>query len=187
MSMKNINGPGPRVDFAYSLTKSLAPKAPLKLEGQKDHPIEAILSISQEAQALLEAEKQQFFGLDDYSPEELDAMFEQIKNSTDDSNNPMKIQLQCLQIAMRIISGDNVPMKDRAFLAEHEPEMLGRAMLLRRTKENPKDYKSLLADEKADEPANSLGKLSLSQGETSCAESISIDDSGASDNPTSQD
>lgn len=187
MRMENINRLGPKVDLGYSLTKSLAAKGPLKSEGHKDHPSEDSLSISQEAQALLEAEKQQFFGLNDYSPEELDAMFEQLKESTDDSNNPMKIQLQCLQIAMRIISGDNVPMKDRAFLAEHEPEMLGRAMLLRRTKENPKDYKSLLEDEKADEPANSLGEVSLSQGETSSAESISTNDSEASDNPTSQD
>ena len=148
MSISNTTGVGNKPDLTYNL-KHLAPsKTPLK-PVVSSPPIDDILSISHEAKALYEEEKEKYLGINDYSQEELDAMLEQLNSSADDDNNPMKIMLQCLQIAMRIISGDNVPSRDRAFLAEHEPDMLGRAMLLRRQKDDPKNYKSLLEDDKA--------------------------------------
>lgn len=74
-------------------------------------------------------------------------LFNQL-DDIDNSENPYMDKIKCLQIAIRIISGDKVPMKDEKFLMEHEPEMYFRAILLRRQKEDPKKHKSLLGDDK---------------------------------------
>lgn len=59
--------------------------------------------------------------------------------------------LKCLQIAMRILSGDRVPLKDEKFLAEKQPELYLKAILMKRTKIDPKKYKSLIPDEEDDD------------------------------------
>lgn len=76
-------------------------------------------------------------------------LFDQLDDVSND-DNPYADDLKVLQIAMRIIAGDNVPSKDERFLAEKDPAMYGRALLLRRQKDDPKDYKSLLEDKKDD-------------------------------------
>ncbi len=65
-------------------------------------------------------------------------------------NNPYENMIKCMKIAMRIIAGDEVPNRDKRFLAENEPAMFSRAILLRKHKDKPKKYDSLLEDKKND-------------------------------------
>lgn len=176
MSIGNTNGVRSKVDLTYNLESLASNKTPLKVAVPTSPPIDATLSISHEAKALLEKEKEQYIGLNNYSPEELERMFEQLKGSTDESNNPLKIKLQCLKIAMRIISGDTVPSKDKAFLAEHEPQMLSNALLLRRQKDKPKNHKSLLDDDKGNEPTDLSAPVSFEKSEGALEESVSADE-----------
>lgn len=63
------------------------------------------------------------------------------KNSNNDG-------IKYRQIAMGIISGDNVPNKDKIFLAENRPEIYLNALLLAQKNNHPKKYTSILQDEK---------------------------------------
>ena len=54
---------------------------------------------------------------------------------------------KCLKIAMRIMNGDKVPIKDVKYLAENQPEMYMKAQLLKRVNPEPKKYKSVLDDD----------------------------------------
>jgi len=62
-----------------------------------------------------------------------------------------RIRILCLKIAMRIVSGDIVPRKDHQYLAEHDPELYGKAISMRVEKEEPKKLKRLSKDEKEEE------------------------------------
>ena len=75
--------------------------------------------------------------------------------------NPYEAMTKCLQIAMRIISGDTVPKKDEQFLLENEPGMYSNSMLLRRQKDDPKEFKTLLEDEE-DDSEELIGSLDVS-------------------------
>ena len=61
-----------------------------------------------------------------------------------------KEKIRCLQIAMRIISGDNVPYEDHRYLREKDVELYGRAITMRVEKEDPKDLDRLSEDEEED-------------------------------------
>lgn len=60
----------------------------------------------------------------------------------------MKEKIRCLQIAMRIMSGDNVPIEDERYLAEKDIELYHQAKTMRIEKEDPKDHDRLSEDEK---------------------------------------
>ncbi len=53
-------------------------------------------------------------------------------------------KLNCILIAIRVMNGDRVPLKDMQYLRENEPEMYAQAILLRRKNDRPKDYKSVV-------------------------------------------
>jgi hypothetical protein len=55
---------------------------------------------------------------------------------------------KALRIASRIMRGDIVPDQDDKFLLENYPEMHMRAWMLRMSKEDPTEYKSVLDDDK---------------------------------------
>jgi len=59
-----------------------------------------------------------------------------------------KERIKCLQIAMRIMSGDKVPEEDHRYLREKDMEMYSRAISLRIEKKDPKEYDRLSEDEK---------------------------------------
>lgn len=77
-------------------------------------------------------------------------------NRTNESNKKgnkaLRDDLKCMIIATRIIAGDRVPSKDERFLAKNNPPLYLRAILLRRQKDNPKEYKSILEDEDREKP-----------------------------------
>jgi hypothetical protein len=59
----------------------------------------------------------------------------------------MREKIKCIQIAMRIISGNRVPSEDHRFLAEKDPELYAKAMSMRIEKAEPKEYERLSEDE----------------------------------------
>ena len=91
---------------------------------------------------------------------------EQKKEELDGLSEQLKVQHKCLIIAMRIMQGKKVPLKDELYLMEHDPEGYKLAMALRKPpKKDEKECKSVLDDE--DEQTN---KTSNSE-ETAPAES----------------
>lgn len=62
-----------------------------------------------------------------------------------------EIKQKCLTIAMRIMSGDDVPADDYRFLLEKDPELYGKAIIMRMQKENPAKHKRLSKDEDFDD------------------------------------
>ena len=61
-----------------------------------------------------------------------------------------KTRIKCLQIAMRIISGDEVPREDHQYLAKHDPELYSEAVSRRMPKEDPRKHERLSEDEKSE-------------------------------------
>ena len=109
-------------------------------------------------------------------------MLKQLRESSKASpDDPFTIRLKCIEIAIRIRNGDNVPNKDKRFLLENEPEMYSTALLFRRKNDNPKKYKSILEDEKDDlseESPDAISSVSKSPIEESISDGnieISID------------
>lgn len=103
-------------------------------------------------------------------------MLKYLEESSDKPNDKLDDRLKCIIIAMRIINGDHVPSKDRAFLAENEPEMYSNAILLRRQNDKPKKYDSLFEDKKND-PTDDISSPITFEGvsEKTSEESISRD------------
>jgi len=77
-----------------------------------------------------------------------------------------KEKIKCMQIAMRIMSGNKVPEEDHRFLQEKDPELYGKAITMRMEKVDPKEHDRLSEDEEEDGIAGS-------------PESVSIESSGA--------
>jgi len=95
----------------------------------------------------------------------------------------MKEKIKCLIIAMRIMSGDNVPDEDHRFLADRDPELYHQAVSLRIEKEDPEDYDRLSEDEEdsainSDEDSDAGITTSNATGYT--AESAPVADNGLS-------
>lgn len=55
---------------------------------------------------------------------------------------------KCLQIALRIVSGDTVPIQDQKYLMENNMELYSMAMNMRLSKKDPKEWDTLLEEDK---------------------------------------
>jgi len=91
------------------------------------------------------------------TPDDLKGRIEQMENARaqgEAAGESMKVQMKCMQIAMRIINGDEVPREDHRYLAEHDPKLYSEAMTRRMPKEKPHKYERLSEDEKSDRPDN---------------------------------
>lgn len=130
---------------AKHLSKSSVPNDQLDNQLMED-----ILSISDEARALLAEDDLLDSNNGALSESGLATMLEQLRESSNPSNNPYPDKTKCLQISMRIINGDEVPTKDMQFLMKNEPGLYARALLLRRQNDKPKKYKSLVDGERDD-------------------------------------
>lgn len=108
--------------------------------------------------------------------EGLGQLKEAAANSGKDDSG-LSSQIKCLKIMRRIMNGDRVPDKDRQFLAENAPDMLRQALLFRRPNPKPKDYESLLEEEKQD------GEVEASDDakQQLAADSLSVDTSGGAE------
>ena len=103
----------------------------------------------------------------------LQKQMEQIREQSEDAAEGWKIYIKCLRIAMRIISGDNVPEIDHQYLAKNDPELYGKAMSMKVHKQDPEDLDSI-SDEDDD-------KKSGSEDEDGAAEGLASASMGAVD------
>lgn len=80
---------------------------------------------------------------------QLKSVNEQNKASAEGSETRIK----CMIIARRIMSGDEVPIEDYRFLLKNDPELYGKAVMMRIEKENPVKHKKISgeSDEKRSE------------------------------------
>ena len=85
-----------------------------------------------------------------------------------------KIEIKCLQIAMRIMSGNKVPDADQRFLMDNKPELYAKAITMRMEKADPKEYDRLSEDEEegisgdpesADAESTAVGETGVEVGE----------------------
>lgn len=77
------------------------------------------------------------------------------KKELDQLDKQLKALLNCQKIAARIMAGDKVPPEDLRYLEENDPEGFKLALALRRPKKHPKEWDSVLEDEKrAAEPSS---------------------------------
>lgn len=88
-----------------------------------------------------------------------------------EENSKFRDYGKLLKIAMRIMNGDRVPIKDKKALAEAMPDLYRQAEMMKRTNnEHPKKYKSEFKDEEKD---SNLMKRALEEGgETNSAAEI---------------
>ena len=79
-----------------------------------------------------------------------------------------KIEIKCLQIAMRIMSGNKVPLADERFLMDNKPELYAKAITMRMENTDPKEYDRLSEDEEEGIPGEteSANAESTGGGET---------------------
>lgn len=158
MDIGKVPGVGINPGVTYGKQKTSPHKPPLVMQQQTSSPNEYTLSISDEASALLA----EF--------ENLKEMFERGKEASEGAGEAMDDKLKCLLIAMRIMNGDKVPIKDRRFLSEKEPAMYANALLLQRQNSDPKKYKSLLKDKEDDPGAELSPKLPTLAGSSEVSE-----------------
>lgn len=79
--------------------------------------------------------------------EELNRQLEASNKQTKKARDLAKIQAKCKLIAMRIMSGDTVPWQDYRYLAKNDPELYGKAIIMRIEKEDPKKHKRVSEEE----------------------------------------
>lgn len=105
-----------------------------------------------------EARKEQFNLLKQKIAETnmLKDMVENSNSQIEGMKEAFETMSKCLQIAMSIMDGDNVPQKDIQFLMENNPDLFKMAMSVRKMKEDPEDKDSVLEDE--EDKANESGK-----------------------------
>jgi len=113
----------------------------------KDGPIsEDTVVISEEARTKAD----DFQSKLDAMRDEMRALREDLKRAQEAGEGAAeawKEKIRCLQIAMRIMSGNKVPIEDHRYLAEKDAELYNRAIQLRVEKEDPKEYDRLSEDE----------------------------------------
>ncbi|NLZ83728.1 MAG: hypothetical protein GX915_08690 [Clostridiales bacterium] len=130
---------------------------------QKDKPEDKLysdglghqLTISDEALELFnkqmieksEEENKQENKIRDYYLE-LQEQLKQAHESADAAGESFESLGKCIQIAMRIVSGDKVPIQDEQYLMENNMELYSMAMNMRMIKEDPKEWDSLLDEDK---------------------------------------
>ena len=91
------------------------------------------------------------------SPEMMRREMERIREQSEGAGEGYALWAKCIRIAMRIVQGDNVTLKDDKFLAENEPELHMRAWMMRVPKDDPEDHESLLDDEEEKDAAEAAG------------------------------
>ena len=113
------------------------------------------------------------------------SLIEQLHNAEENADaaaEGFKEYAQCLTIASRIMSGDNVPVSDQQFLQEKEPDLFFKATMLRQQKTDPKDCDSVLSDDEDEENSDEISAEKLdSVMENSSDESVTSSASESSE------
>jgi len=172
MNVKKISGNSVEQNVLYKSKNPTPIKASSESLISYKNFVNDIVSISEEAKKHLTEDKN-LINFDE-NLSELKDMLNKLDESSDSGDHYTDL-IKCIQIAMRIMSGDSVPNKDKSFLAEHEPQMYSNAMLLKQKNDKPKKYDSILEDEKHDTTIDTLSLFSFEgHSESPSKESISI-------------
>lgn len=100
------------------------------------------LTLSQAALRYLEEQNKKL--------EEVRQRREQGDDMLDSMNKALKTMKRCQEIARRIMRGDKVPPQDEQYLMENDEESYKLALALRKPKKHPKEWDSVLEDEKGE-------------------------------------
>ncbi len=78
--------------------------------------------------------------------EELKMVEKELKESQEKNQqekDALETHMKCLKIALRIMTGNKVPLKDHRFLSKNDPALYGKSILMRIPKEKPIKYKAV--------------------------------------------
>jgi|GEM_PF-2068269 len=99
------------------------------------------LEISEESRRRLDEQNS------NWSVDQLREQAEQAREASRAAAEFWRNKLKAMEIARRIINGDNVPQRDYDFLMEHDPDLFKKAVSLRRfDNEEAEDYDALSED-----------------------------------------
>lgn len=73
----------------------------------------------------------------------IERQLEECSKKSQQEKDAMEIHIKCLKIALRIMTGNIVPLKDHKFLAKNDPVLYGKSILMRIPKEKPIKYKAV--------------------------------------------
>ena len=103
--------------------------------------------------------------------QDVDMLIQQLEASraqAGSQSKEMETKLKCLQIAMRIMRGDDVPWQDHRFLAENDSKLYLQAMSLRTENDHPEKHKRLSEDEESSNASDAAAVPEVSgEGEVS--------------------
>ena len=71
----------------------------------------------------------------------------------------MREMIKCLRIAMRIMSGHNVPEADHRYLMDKDSALYSKAVMMRKEIIDPEDLERLSEDEEANEDTSEVGDV----------------------------
>ena len=154
-------------------SSAAASPAPAKTrETAQKSPREDQLTLSQQAKALLEEQQRRRAELKKIQ-EDAQKMKEAGAQQAEALAKSLKVRLQCWKIAGRIMDGDKVPYEDEQFLLSHDPSGYQMAMSLRKVKEDPEEWDSLLEEEEEGSTAGEGGAAVSGRGEGDSGEESS--------------
>jgi hypothetical protein len=93
----------------------------------------------------------------------------------------MREMIKCLRIAMRIMSGHNVPEADHRYLMDKDTALYSKAIMMRKEIIDPEDLERLSEDEEANEDSSEIVAVSASPAE------VATETSGDADNAVDMD
>jgi len=79
----------------------------------------------------------------------------------------MRVMIKCLRIAMRIMSGHNVPDADHRFLMENDSGLYSKAVMMKIQVIDPEDFDRLSEDEEENEEQSGIDGAPVSSTDTS--------------------
>lgn len=79
--------------------------------------------------------------------QELKEQLEKAREQGDAMAESMQTRTKCLLIAMRIMSGDKVPIEDQRYLADKDPELFAKSNMMKLQNPDPKEHDRISEDE----------------------------------------
>ena len=114
------------------------------------------LTLSKQALTMLEEQNRQ---ARERRAKEIEEKKQGADAEIDAMTKALKKMLKCQKIAARIMAGDKVPPADERYLMENDPESYKLAIAMRKPKEDPKEYDSVLEDEDREGGGESTGAM----------------------------
>lgn len=146
-----------RIKRAEQLTAPKSQKAPAEKKTKMQAYREDRLSLSKQALAMLEERNRQER---EQKAREIEEKKQNANSEIDSATKALKKMMKCQKIAARIMAGDKVPPEDEKYLMDNDPESYKLAIAMRKPKEDPKEYDSVLEDEDREESSGETAEIS---------------------------